>query len=348
MTNPTPPKIQLSPEEFAQVNEGAATSLTQDWSPVDQGLAGQIAEREQLLRAQPLEMAIADDKRSTWDTWQAGLQETETAYLLRAYLEDRDEMFPRHDPNFDIKREYGDIIRAHGIQDNDNNLTALSKATSSEEASWLATSIADKEARKAVLAQHGVIAFTTGMVDPLTILADMATYGGTRVLKMGRLSSAIAGGSSAVAVSAMADYAGKDYEALDYAINFGVTAGAFALVGGRGLDGLRTQVGTPGVPGDTSSRLTDFLSETDKLISPSAESAALLANVVDDPVRRAGILTNDNAASTFRVNSNVLDGTFAKWTESLEKVVAQREGIGTFSIKMDASGRYGEARQHHL
>lgn len=344
MANPTPPKIQLSPEEFAQVNEGAATSLTQDWSPVDQGLAGQIAEREQLLRAQPLEMAIADDKRSTWDTWQAGLQETETAYLLRAYLEDRDEMFPRHDPNFDIKREYGDIIRANGIQDNDNNLTALSKATSSEEASWIATAIADKEARQAVLAQHGALAFTTGMVDPLTLLADMATFGGTKALKMGRLSSAIAGGSSAVAVSTMADYAGKDYEVLDHAINFGVTAGVFALFGGRGLDGFRAQVGTPGVSADMSSRLTDFLSETDKLISPSAESAALLANVVDDPVRRAGILTNDNAASTFRVNSNVLDGTFAKWTESLEKVVAQREGLGTFSIKMDASGRYGEAR----
>lgn len=532
MANPTPPKIQLSPEEFAQVNEGAATSLTQDWSPVDQGLAGQIAEREQLLRAQPLEMAIADDKRSTWDTWQAGLQETETAYLLRAYLEDRDEMFPRHDLNFDIKREYGDIIRAHGIQDNDNNLAALAKATSSEEASWIATSIADKEAREAILARYGVVAFTTGMVDPLTILADMATYGGTRALKMGRLSSAIAGGGSAVAVSAMADYAGKDYEVLDHAINFGVTAGAFALVGGSGLEGLRRTAGNDGVtvrgyhfttediqgpfrnqknrlgvsfagtrgfyftedfadetttvfgnkvveanlkfknpaiavPGkaasweskpkavvnvplpsdlfaaynksktrwvgdevagarqkaaagkltvgidperlddwdvqllaragydgiivrgtDTStpaqvvalypeqiaqlqqgirhgfqpsaplstppstvstapglaSRLNDFLSETDKLISPSAESAALLANVVDDPVRRAGILTNDNAASTLRVNSNVLDGTFAKWTESLERVIAQREGLGTFSIKMDASGRYGAAR----
>lgn len=120
----------------------------------------------------------------------------------------RDVPAPR--PNFDIKREYGDIIRAHGIQDNDNNLTALSKATSSEEASWIATSIADKEAREAVLAQHGVIAFTTGMVDPMTVLADMATFGSTKALKMGRLSSAIAGGSSAVAVSAMADYAGKD------------------------------------------------------------------------------------------------------------------------------------------
>lgn len=344
MANPTPPKIQLSPEEFTQVNEGAATSLTQDWSPVDQGLAGQIAEREQLLRAQPLELAIADDKRSTWDTWQAGLQETETAYLLRAYLDDRDEMFPRHDPDFDIKREYGDILRAHGIQDTNDNLAALAKATSSEEASWMASAIAEKEAREAVLAQHGVIAFATGMVDPLTILADVATFGGTKALKMGRLSSALAGGTSAVSVSAMADYAGKDYEALDYAINFGVTAGAFALVGGRGLDGLRSQVGTPGVPGAMSSRLNDFLSETDKLISPSTESAAVLANVVDDPVRRAGILTNDNAASTFRVNSNVLDGTFAKWTESLEKTIAQREGLGTFSIKMDASGRYGEAR----
>lgn len=344
MANPKPPKIQLSPEEFAQVNEGAATSLTQDWSPVNQGLAGSIAEREQLLRDQPLEMAIADQKRSTWEIWQAGLQETETAYLLRAYLDERDDMFPRYDPNFDIKREYAGILAANGIADNDDNLTALAKATSLEEASQIATGIADKEAREAVLSQHGVVAFATGAVDPLTVLVDVATFGGAKALKLGRLTSALAGGASATAVSAMADYAGKDYEALDYAINFGVTAGAFALVGGRGVNGLRASAGNPGVGTDATSRLTDFLSETDKLISPSPASAEVMAPIVDDPVRRAGLMTNDNAASTFRVNANLLDGTFAKWTESLEKTISQREGLGTFGIKMDIQGKYGEAR----
>ena len=344
MANPKPPKIQLSPEEFAQVNEGAATSLTQDWSPVNQGLAGSIAEREQLLRDQPLEMAIADQKRSTWEIWQAGLQETETAYLLRAYLDERDDVFPRYDPNFDIKREYAGILAANGIEDNDDNLTALAKATSLEEASQIATSIADKEAREAVLSQHGVMAFATGAVDPLTVLVDVATFGGAKALKLGRLTSALAGGASATAVSAMADYAGKDYEALDYAINFGVTAGAFALVGGRGVNGLRASAGNPGVGTDATSRLTDFLSETDKLISPSPASAEVMAPIIDDPVRRAGLMTNDNAASTFRVNANLLDGTFAKWTESLEKTISQRESLGTFGIKMDIQGKYGEAR----
>ena len=344
MANPKPPKIQLSPEEFAQVNEGVATSLTQDWSPVNQGLAGSIAEREQLLRDQPLEMAIADQKRSTWEIWQAGLQETETAYLLRAYLDERDDVFPRYDPNFDIKREYAGILAANGIEDNDDNLTALAKATSLEEASQIATSIADKEAREAVLSQHGVMAFATGAVDPLTVLVDVATFGGAKALKLGRLTSALAGGASATAVSAMADYAGKDYEALDYAINFGVTAGAFALVGGRGVNGLRASAGNPGVGTDATSRLTDFLSETDKLISPSPASAEVMAPIIDDPVRRAGLMTNDNAASTFRVNANLLDGTFAKWTESLEKTISQRESLGTFGIKMDIQGKYGEAR----
>ncbi len=345
MANPKPPKIQLSPEEFAQVNEGAATSITQDWNPLNQGFAGQVAEREQLLRDQPLEMAIADDQRSTWDVWQAGLQETDTAYIIRSFLEERDDALPRHDPNFDIKREYSGLVSAWGIADNDDNLTALSKATSSEEAADIASRIADAEARQSVLAQHGVVSFATGVVDPLTLLADVATFGGAKVLKLGRLPTAIAGGSSAIAVSAMADYAGKDYEALDYAINFGVTAGAFALIGGRGVPDLRNRAGNPNVDQtSTTSRLTDFLSETDKIISPSAETAEIMSKVVDDPVRRFGILTNDNAASTFRVNSNLLDGTFARWTESLERTVSQREGFGTFSIKMDANGRYGEAR----
>jgi len=69
-----------------------------------------------------------------------------------------------------------------------------------------------------------------------------------------------------------------------------------------------------------------------------------LAKVVDDPVRRAGILTNDNAASILRVNANILDGVFAKWTGSLEEVISRREGFGWFSTKMDVSGRYGAAR----
>lgn len=350
MPAPKKPAILLSADEFAQVTapEDAGTALRGDWQAGTTGFAGQVAERERLLQQAPLTAAIQDQARSTSDIWQAGLQNTDTAWMLRGALEDREELFVQPDPNFDILRDYQEILQEWNIQDNDTNLAALSESASAQDAHYLASRIAEKEQRESVLGQHGLVAFSTAVVDPAALVADWATFGAAKTFKLGRIASGVLGGSAALSVSTLADIAGKDYEALDHTINFAVTGGVFALLGGKGLQGLRPAASTaaPGAPAPSGLRqgLTNFLSETDKIVGHGNGAVDVMRPVLDDPVRRADLLTNNNAASFLRVNSNILDGHFAKWTDKIGAAVGAREGIGTFSRMFDFSGKYGAAR----
>lgn len=499
----------LQPAELAAAVDptAAGSALTADWSALNSSVVGASASRAEAVQEAPLLAARVEEARPIGETTQAALRNTVTGYLVAAGFDNLEDGWYQPDANFDINREYSDILDQFQIQDTDDNLKALAGTTSSAQAYAEASRIKEKEQREAMLAHHGALAFTAEVLDPTTMLVDWATFGLGRAARLGRAGFAVAGAGTSVGLTGIADVAGKDYEMLDYVLSAAVTGGAFAVFGpeakailarnqalgavpptplpagvvdipqlvmeSSNLDDIRTLAqGTPGKPytlkdgtpvqavdtvnayGDhvlvlhrdgelvgelaftdaevsgvdslvtdafqrkgaatllydlalergakisgisgpdtgavrtpagaafrgtftpgsskawreasTSAPMaptpvgpgaaiparkqrwyqpiTEFLSETDKLIGHSDEAAALLADMVDDPVRREGILRNSNAASVLRRNANWADGLLKSREDALSKAIGERTGMGYFTRTWDFSGKFGEAR----
>lgn len=505
----------LQPAELAAAVDptAAGSALTADWSALNSGVVGASASRAEAVQEAPLLAARVEEARPIGETTQAALRNTVTGYLVAAGFDNLEDNWYQPDANFDINREYSDILDQFQIQDTDDNLKALAGTTSSAQAYAEAARIKEKEQRESMLAHHGVVALTAEVLDPTTLLVDWATFGLGRAARLGRAGFAVAGAGTSVGLTGIADVAGKDYEMLDYVLSAAVTGGAFAVFGpdakailarnqapgavpptplpvggaptstledipvlaqdsfagqdmealalsmpgklyalkdgtqvqavelankwgGRelflhkdgvlvgnlgyetselsGVDSLVTApfrrkgaatllydlalergakvTGISGPGGDLAVRtpdgvafrtayttgasqvwrevstatvpptpvgpgaaiparkqrwyqpITEFLSETDKLIGHSNEAAALLADMVDDPVRREGILRNSNAASVLRRNANWADGLLKSREDALSKAIGERTGMGYFTRTWDFSGKFGEAR----
>lgn len=502
----------LQPAELAAAVDptAAGSALTADWSELNTGVVGASASRAQAVQEAPLLAARVEEARPIGETTQAALRNTVTGYLVAAGFDNLEDNWYQPDANFDINREYSDILTQFQIQDTDDNLKALAGTTSSAQAYAEAARIKEKEQRESMLAHHGVAALTAEVLDPTTLLVDWATFGLGRAARLGRAGFAAAGAGTSVGLTGIADVAGKDYEMLDYVLSAAVTGGAFAVFGpeakailarnqvpgavppgplpasappgpreipqlvmeSSNLEDIRTLAqGTPGkaytlkdgtpvqavdtvnaygdhvlvlhkdgafvgelsftdaelsgvdaLVADTFQRkgaatllydlalergakisglsgpetgavrtsmgaafraaftpgaskawrevipvapaptpvgpgagiparkqrwyqpITEFLSETDKLIGHSDEAAALLADMVDDPVRREGILRNSNAASVLRRNANWADGLLKSREDALSKAIGERTGMGYFTRTWDFSGKFGEAR----
>lgn len=361
----------LQPAELAAAVDptAAGSALTADWSELNTGVVGASASRAQAVQEAPLLAARVEEARPIGETTQAALRNTVTGYLVAAGFDNLEDNWYQPDANFDINREYSDILTQFQIQDTDDNLKALAGTTSSAQAYAEAARIKEKEQRESMLAHHGVAAFTAEVLDPTTLLVDWATFGLGRAARLGRAGFAAAGAGTSVGLTGIADVAGKDYEMLDYVLSAAVTGGAFAVFGPEAKAILaRNQVpgavppsplpagGPPaptpvgpgaGIPARKQrwyQPITEFLSETDKLIGHSDEAAALLADMVDDPVRREGILRNSNAASVLRRNANWADGLLKSREDALSKAIGERTGMGYFTRTWDFSGKFGEAR----
>lgn len=361
----------LQPAELAAAVDptAAGSALTADWSELNTGVVGASASRARAVQEAPLLAARVEEARPIGETTQAALRNTVTGYLVAAGFDNLEDNWYQPDANFDINREYSDILTQFQIQDTDDNLKALAGTTSSAQAYTEAARIKEKEQRESMLAHHGVAALTAEVLDPTTLLVDWATFGLGRAARLGRAGFAAAGAGTSVGLTGIADVAGKDYEMLDYVLSAAVTGGAFAVFGPEATAILaRNQVpgavppgplpagGPPaptpvgpgaGIPARKQrwyQPITEFLSETDKLIGHSDEAAALLADMVDDPVRREGILRNSNAASVLRRNANWADGLLKSREDALSKAIGERTGMGYFTRTWDFSGKFGEAR----
>lgn len=361
----------LQPAELAAAVDptAAGSALTADWSDLNTGVVGASASRAQAVQEAPLLAARAEEARPIGETTQAALRNTVTGYLVAAGFDNLEDNWYQPDANFDINREYTDILDQFQIQDTDDNLKALAGTTSSVQAYAEASRIKEKEQREAMLAHHGALALAAEVLDPTTLLVDWATFGLGRAARLGRAGFAVAGAGTSVGLTGIADVAGKDYEMLDYVLSAAVTGGAFAVFGPEAKAILaRNQApsavppaplpagGAPaptpvgpgaGIPARKQrwyQPITEFLSETDKLIGHSDEAAALLADMVDDPVRREGILRNSNAASVLRRNANWADGLLKAREDALSKAIGERTGMGYFTRTWDFSGKFGEAR----
>lgn len=361
----------LQPAELAAAVDptAAGSALTADWSGLNTGVVGASASRAQVVQEAPLLAARVEEARPIGETTQAALRNTITGYLVAAGFDNLEDNWYQPDANFDINREYSDILTQFQIQDTDDNLKALAGTTSSAQAYAEAARIKEKEQRESMLAHHGAAALTAEVLDPTTLLVDWATFGLGRAARLGRAGFAAAGAGTSVGLVGIADVAGKDYEMLDYVLFAAVSGGAFAVFGPEAKAILaRNQVpgaappsplpagGPPaptpvgpgaGIPARKQrwyQPITEFLSETDKLVGHSDEAAALLADMVDDPVRREGILRNNNAASVLRRNANWADGLLKSREDALSKAIGERTGMGYFTRTWDFSGKFGEAR----
>lgn len=269
----------------------------------------------------------------------AALADTDTAYIAEGVLGIFDQVEPE-DPDFDPLPHIQAVREAYSLPSDDDTLAELGSARSMAELSRAGEAIRGRLDRAKLLDGHWGLALTAGVLDPVGVLADAATFGGARALKLGRLASAVAGASGTTAVTAAADASGREATLLDYTLGAAVNAGVFAMVGGKGLDAPAfDRLGKPSFGGS----LTDFLSETDKIAGANPLTRELNSRLVDDPVRRDGLLRNENAASYLRVYSNQADHLLHGWEQTLDKEIA-KVGVGYMSRKFDLTGKAAQAR----
>lgn len=84
-----------------------------------------------------------------------------------------------------------------------------------------------------------------------------------------------------------------------------------------------------------------FFAESD-LLGPNPEARSLMGRLIDDPVRREGYSTNDNAASYLRRYRNEFDGYVKQYDDAVSELMGQR-GIGwkdrALNTKKGVAGR---------
>lgn len=99
--------------------------------------------------------------------------------------------------------------------------------------------------------------------------------------------------------------------------------------------------GTKAAAAATRGFVNRFFSEAD-LLGVSPEARAMMGRLIDDPVRREGFSTNDNAASFLRRYRNEFDGHVMRYDDAVAEVLGKR-GVGwrdrAMNTKKGVSGR---------
>lgn len=324
-------------------NSVVGSALTANWTDLNNGLSGQVAAQPKAILEQPLQAAIEAESQSYSDQFAAARDNTTTAYIVRSWLDDADKLYPRIDPEYQAASGVESTIKAFGLDRSDETLGTLGAATSAEHQAYLGQQLRDKLDRERLLANAPGTAFIWEMLDPVWLIADWATFGGSRVLKLGRAGSAVLGGAGVTVPLAMADAVGKDVSNFDYVLNASLGAGIAAVWGGAARVPRPSLPGAPNVTGFTNFT-NDFLSETDKIANVNDLTRDLMRNFVDDPVRRDGLLSNDNAVSFLRQYGNRADGLLYNWQQSMERELAASTGLGFIGRKFDLTGKFGKAR----
>ena len=321
-------------------NSVVGSALTANWSDLNTGLTGQVAAQPKAILEQPLQAAIEAESQSYSDQFAAARDNTTTAYILRGYLDDADKLFPQIDAEFNAASGVEATIKAFQLDRSDETLGMLGSATSLEHQQYIGQQLQEKAARERLLANASGTAFVWENLDPLELLAGWATFGGSKVLKLGKVGSAALAGAGTTVPLALADQAGKDVSTFDYVLNAAMNAGVTAMWGGAASI---PRPDVPNVAGFTNIA-NDFLSETDKIANVNALTRDLMRNFVDDPLKRDGLFSNDNAVSFMRLNGNKADGLMYNWQNAIEKDLAETTGLGFIGRKFDLTGKFGKAR----
>ena len=324
-------------------NSVVGSALTANWADLDNGLTGQVAAQSKSILEQPLQAAIEAESQSYSDQFAAARDNTTTAYIMRSWLDEADQLYPRIDPEYQAASGVASTIKAFGLDNSDETLGALGAANSVEHQAYIGQQLRDKLDRERLLANASGTSFIWEMLDPMELIAGWATFGGSKALKLGRAGSAVLGGAGTTVPLAMADAAGKDVSNFDYVLNAAMNAGVTAVWGGAASIPKPKLPGAPDTAGFTNFA-NDFLSETDKIANVNDLTRDLLRGFVDDPVRRDGLLSNDNAVSFLRQYGNRADGLLYNWQQSMERELAASTGLGFVGRKFDLTGKFGKAR----
>lgn len=324
-------------------NPVVGSALTANWADLNKGITGQMAERTKLGLDQPLQAAIEAESQSYIDQYNAAYDNTTTAYMIRGYVKDADKLFPSIDAEFNASSTVEQTRKAFQLDMSDETLAALGSASSLEHQQYIAQQLREKADRERLLANARGTAFVLEMLDPAWMLANWATFGGSTVLKLGKVGRAILGAAGGTVPLALADGAGKDVSTFDYVLNAAMSAGVTAIWGGAANIPKPSMPGVPRSAGFTNAA-NDILSETDKIANVNDLTRDLMRRFVDDPLKRDGLFSNDNAVSFMRLYGNKADGLLYNWQNAIEKDLAETTGLGFIGRKFDLTGKYGKAR----
>ena len=327
----------------AALNPVDPTQLTASMSDVTGGPAGAIqVEQGVRIREAPVEAALAEADDSTQRLFEAATEESYTSYIIQAADNARNQAFEQYDPTFDATRHAMELVTQLGIEPSEDNLKALGRSGTLDDQVATAQRIQRHEQNQRILSRHGGWALASGMLDPTQLLVDFGTFGASRAYKLSRVAAGVMDATAGTALTGAGDLAGKDTTGLDYVLNAGITGGAMALFGTGVPRGWYGGANVPTKPGAMRAWTNSLLSEFDKLATASPEAGEILKPLMDDPVRRAGMYSNSNAASDLRMFRNEADGLVKEYEDALDAALAPSHGW--FSRRFDLNGNFGKDR----
>lgn len=346
------PKVTLTPEELTEaLNPAEPTGMGAELADVTGGPASEQVQAGALAAtAAPLTDALKEETDTFSDKLSAAAENSYTGFIIEALDRSYDEKFRDFDPQFDGKRHAFDLMQRMNIEPTERNIELLGRTGTQADQIEMAERLAQHQTNEQVLQRHGGYAIAAGVLDPTMLLTDIATFGASKAFTLSRASSALVGASGATAYTYAADQAGANVTGFDYLLNASLVGGVNALFGGQagvniaqGQGNWFGKLSTPTVGTATGARraVNSFLSETDKLVA-TPEAADLLRPLVDDPVRRDGLLTNNNAASIQRRYQNEADSYIKSYDDMVEAELSNSFGWG--ARKLDYSGKYAEAK----
>ena len=353
---PAPP---ISPQEAPAASvRGAApqgiptptgTALT---APTDSigGLADEMAAAVARGVAAPIDAAVLADSATTADKFSAMFNETGLAYLIEPLFDpDNDEWGFTKD--FKPAAHWQEVREQYNLDDTDETLEKFAGAQSIGHMHYMATRMRQHQDNQQLLSHHGWYALGAGVLDPAMLAVDIATFGLSKTFQLGRVASAMAGATALPAYVAATDVAGKDVSPSEYLFAAALGSASMALWGGAAGARIasgeanwfgRTRTGVQ-TQGTVQKVLNDFLSETDRLMV-NDEAVEVLRPIIDDPVRRADVLSNENAASLYRMYSNELNGLYVEYSDAVQAIARSRAGKNWAGALFDFDGKFLAAR----
>lgn len=241
------PKVVVPADELqTALNPASPSGLSGDNTLVTGGPLGAAAEeRAVATAAAPLVAQAKDDALTATDKVVAAAQETYTGYIVEAMDRSYSEQFNDFDPSFDGKRHALDLLNQLGVEPTEKHLEVLARAGTEENQLEQAQRMVQHKTNQEILAKHGAYAVASGVLDPAMLITDIATFGASKALSLGRLGAAALGATGATAYTYAADVSGKETQAFEYLLNASLVGGANALFAG----GVRPVALPGGLPG---------------------------------------------------------------------------------------------------
>ena len=291
-------------------------------------------------------------------------QEGTTAHILRAMQNSRDRDWADFDIDFDVRAGATMAAEAYGFPLDEDALRVLSQAGTEEDMLERARLYKQHLNNLETINRHGGAAILAGILDPVWLLADTASFGATRIGRMGRAASGLTMASVALGVTAAGDAAGQETSGFDYILNAALLGGAGVLFGGTRAAKIAAGEATDLTPAGAITPVTapregasglakirqnvnEFTSEFDRLAMPTrsgaAERAEIIGRLADDPLIRPEFMKATPATSWLRTVRNQADAHLIEYHDAVDAAL-KRRGLNAWQRKVDTSGAASTAR----